>query len=177
LYIPGRWLFVTFSLHGSLTPGQYPPPHCASAGQAFVWIDQQLDTARSGPMFLRQSDIADLVRGSILRGAEIGHYQLGPYVIMPNHVHVLLLPLVPPPRLLQSLKGVTAREANRLPGRIGEPFWQRESYDHSVRDEAEWRRIAGYIEKNPVKAGLVGQPGEYPWSSPIGVARSGDAAR
>jgi len=80
-----------------------------------------------------------------------------------NHVPVLLLLLVPPGRLLKSLKGYTAREANRLLGRTGEPFWQRESYDHWVRDEAEWRRIAEYIETNPVKAGLVLQPEEYRW--------------
>jgi hypothetical protein len=42
----------------------------------------------------------------------------------------LLFPLVPPSRLLKSLKGFTARQANRLPERIGEPFWQKESYDH-----------------------------------------------
>jgi hypothetical protein len=94
---------------------------------------------------------------------------------MANHVHVLLLPLVPPSRLLKSLKGSTAREANRLLGRTGEPFWQRESYDHWVRDEAEWNRIAAYIQNNPVKAGLVARAEEYPWSSARGVAMSGDA--
>ena len=111
------------------------------------------------------------------RGVGLGHYQLGPFVVMANHVHVLLLPLVPPSRLLKSLKGSTAREANRLLGRTGEPFWQRESYDHWVRDEAEWNRIAAYIENNPVKAGLVARAEEYPWSSARGVAMSGDAAR
>jgi len=114
---------------------------------------------------------------SLERGVGLGHYQLGPFVAMANHVHVLLLPLVPPSRLLKSLKGSTAREANRLLGRTGEPFWQRESYDHWVRDEAEWNRIAAYIQNNPVKAGLVARAEEYPWSSARGVAMSGDAAR
>ena len=68
-------------------------------------------------------------------------------------------------RLLQSLKGFTAREANRVLGRTGEPFWQAESYDHWVRNEREYLRIADYIECNPVKAGLVGHAGDYPWSS------------
>jgi putative transposase len=40
-------------------------------------------------------------------------------------------------------------------GRTGEPFWRRESYDHWVRNDDEWRRIAAYIENNPVKAGLA----------------------
>jgi len=84
---------------------------------------------------------------------------------MPNHVHVLLLPKINPSQLLGSLKSATAREANRLLGRIGEPFWQRESYDHWVRSSNEWNRIAKYIEANPVKAGLVVTPEEYRWSS------------
>jgi putative transposase len=176
-YPQGRWLFVTWHLHGSLPPGHFPPPHKSSAGQAFVWIDRQLDQARSGPVFLRQEPIARLVLDSLMLGADLGHYQLGPYVVMANHVHVLLLPLVPPSQLLKSLKGSTAREANRLLGRTGEPFWQRESYDHWVRGEEEWNRIAAYIENNPVKAGLVAHPEDFPWSSAVGVAMSGDAAR
>jgi type I restriction enzyme R subunit/putative DNA methylase len=93
---------------------------------------------------------------------------------MPNHVHVLLLPQVPPTRLLQSLKGATDREANRLLNKTGQPFWQRESYDHWVRSEEEWNRIAAYIEHNPVKAGLAQRAEDYPWSS---SATSGGAAR
>ena len=95
---------------------------------------------------------------------------------MANHVHVLLLPLVHPSRLLQSLKGFTAREANRLLKRTGEPFWRRESYDHWVRDETEWNRVAAYIENDPLKAGIVARPEDCMWSS-ASVAMSGDAAR
>jgi putative transposase len=106
-----------------------------------------------------------LVVGSLWRGVELGHYQLYAFVVMANHVHVLLLPLIAPSQLLKSLKGYTAREANRRVGKTGEPFWQRESYDHWVRNEAEWRRIAAYIENNPVKAGLALRAEEYRWSS------------
>jgi len=120
-------------------------------------IFRYLDTAQSGPMFLRQEEIASFVLASLHRG-----------VIMANHVHGLLFPLVPPSRLLQSLKGATAREANRVLGRTGEPFWQRESYDHWVRDEREWTQIAAYIENNPVKAGLVSRAEDYRWSSAQG---------
>jgi REP element-mobilizing transposase RayT len=107
-------------------------------------------------------------------------YELASFVIMANHVHALLLPKVDGSKLMKSLKGYTAREANRLLGRTGIPFWQKESYDHWVRDEAEWKRIVRYIENNPVKAGLVSAPEDYRWSSaydrPCG-ATSGDAAR
>jgi hypothetical protein len=59
-----------------------------SAGKAFVWIDRRLDLARSGPVFLRQPDIADLVVASLFHGAELRHYELGSFVVMANHVHV-----------------------------------------------------------------------------------------
>src|SRR5271165_3234766 len=84
---------------------------------------------------------------------------------MSNHMHLLLLPKVSPSRLLQSLKGPSAREANRILGRAGEALWQAESYDHWVRDQDEWNRIRIYIEENPVKAGLVRSAADYRWSS------------
>jgi len=122
---------------------------------------------------LRQDPIAALVIESIFRGANLGHYLLGAFVVMPNHVHILLLPQISPSHLLKALKGTTAREANRLLHRTGEPFWQRESYDHWVRNGTEWNRTATYIEENPVRAGLVAAIEDYPWSSanPHWVAR------
>jgi len=54
--------------------------------------------------------------------------------------------------------------------------WQKESYDHWVRNADEFRRIPAYIENNPVTAGLVREPQDYPWSS-AGVEMSLDAAR
>jgi putative transposase len=150
-------------------------------------MDRYLDAARTGPTFLKQEAIAQCVVDSLFRGAELGQYQLGPFAIMANHVHVLLLPEISTSKLLQALKGVTAREANRLLGRTGEPFWRRESYDHWVRDEGEWNRIARYIERNPVKAGLVTKMEDYAWSSAhpkwrdrldlLGVHMSVNAAR
>ena len=95
----------------------------------------------------------------------MGHCQLRAWVLMANHVHALLLPLVSPPRLMQALKGATARAANQVLGRSGETFWQAEAYDHWVRDEREMERIAAYIENNPVRAGLAARPEDYAWSS------------
>jgi REP element-mobilizing transposase RayT len=84
---------------------------------------------------------------------------------MANHVHLLIRPAITPDLLLNSLKGATARYANRLLGRTGEPFWQKESYDHWVRNKDEFEKIRAYIEANPVKAGLVRNPRDFPWSS------------
>jgi len=124
----GKWLFLTWHLHGSLPHALYPPVHKLS-GEAFVWMDRYLDTTRIGPRYLGRPELAEVVVECLKRGVALGHYELRAYVIMANHVHVVLLPKVAPARLLQPLKGVTAREANRFLGRTGESFWQRESYD------------------------------------------------
>jgi hypothetical protein len=57
----------------------------------------------------------------------------------------------------------------------GSPFWQEESYDHLVRHEREFQKIRNYIEWNPVRAGLVTETSEYPWSS-VGGPTGGSAA-
>jgi putative transposase len=116
-------------------------------------------------MYLRQPDIARIVAHSIHKGAALGHCELFAYVIMANHVHLLIRPAVPPDLLLKSLKGSTARNANRLLGRTGEPFSQKESYDHWVRNQIEFDKIRACIESNPVTAGLSQTPQDFPWSS------------
>jgi REP element-mobilizing transposase RayT len=93
------------------------------------------------------------------------HYVLHAFVVMPNHVHLLLNPAIALPKLTKSLKGITAKRANRSLGLTGTSFWQEESYDHSVRDNREFEQIRRYIENNPVKAGLVRGAEEYRWSS------------
>jgi putative transposase len=177
-YIDGAPLFVTWRLHGSLPQGLYPPPQKASQGEAFVWIDRYLDAARSGPVFLRQPAIAQLVVNSLSYGRELGHYDLHAWVVMANHVHVLLTPKYDPTRSIASLKGATARKANQLLGRTGQPFWQAEWYDHWVRNENEFQRIWRYIESNPVRAGLVRTPEAFPGRARMHAAKScGTAAK
>ena len=165
LYAIGQPLFVTFRLHGTLPTNRAFPSANLTSGEAFVAMDRLLDQARSGPMFLRQPDIAELILASIDYGAGIGHYQMHTWVIMPNHVHLLFTPHASVSKLLGSLKAATAKRANLLLERTGQPFWQDESYDHLVRDGEEFHRIERYIENNPVVAGLVTRAEEYLWSS------------
>jgi REP element-mobilizing transposase RayT len=116
-------------------------------------------------MFLRRPEVASVVVKALKHGSIIELYDLRAFVIMGNHVHVLFLPRQQMSGVLQWLKGTTARQANQLLGRMGQPFWQRESYDHVVRDEHQLHRIAAYIENNPVVAGLVAEASRYRWSS------------
>ena len=161
----GRALFLTWHLHGSLPHARYPPPGKRNSGKAFVWMDRYLDTVREGPQYLRRPEIAQIVVGAIRYAEEpLGLYVVDSYVVMSNHVHLLVEPFSEAKRFLKAVKNYSAREANRLLGRTG-PFWQAESYDHWVRDGKEMARIREYIHQNPVKAGLVARAEEYRWST------------
>ena len=97
-------------------------------------------------------------------------YELIAYCIMPNHVHVVLMPLLKDNKeyyslaqIMHTMKGYTALLANRLLKRTG-AFWQHESYDHMVRDAAELDRVIAYVVTNPLKAGLVKEWQDWPWT-------------
>ena len=86
---------------------------------------------------------------------------------MPNHVHAVLWPMTnhTVSQITQSWKRFTAREANKLLGRTGQPFWQPESFDHWIRNDEEHARCCSYVVDNPVKAKLCGTPEDWRWSS------------
>ena len=160
----GGPLFITFRLHGSLPAGRYFGVDTVNSGQAFVLMDRLLDGETCGPLYLRRPEIVELVAAEIKRGAG-AEYDLHAWVVMPNHVHLLITPLAKVSNLMQGIKGVTAREANKVLGLTGQRFWQRESVDRLVRDREEFRRVERYIVQNPVAAGLADCAEEFRWSS------------
>ena len=158
------WLFVTFCLFGSLPV--WKRPEQATPGEAFRGMDRLLDVPSSGPVWLKGSRVAAMLV-DVLRLAqhERGLCEIGSFVVMSNHVHLLMKPVAPAGQCMQWIKGVSARKANEILGRTKQPFWQKESYDHWVRSSDEYRRISTYIEWNPIRAGLVTAPELWPWSS------------
>lgn len=92
-------------------------------------------------------------------------YRVLAWVVMPNHVHLLVeIWQKPMTELLQNWKGYTARRINRVLGRHGK-LWQDDYWDRYIRDEAHYRKVVHYIEWNPVKADLVKSPEQWPFSS------------
>jgi putative transposase len=135
----------------------------------FGRYDMLLDSCAHGPTWLKQSEIAQTVQASI-HFLDQKMYDLDTYTIMSNHVHLNFTPLkdenggyIALQRITYSLKRFTATKANKILQRRGQ-FWQHESYDHIVRDEAELQRIRRYILLNPVKAGLVEDERDWPYS-------------
>ena len=92
-------------------------------------------------------------------------YRLLAWVIMPNHFHALIeIWQVPMSKILQSWKGYTSKEANKILGRIG-TFWEEDYFDRKIRDEQHFWRVIRYIEGNPARSVLVKAAEDWPWSS------------
>ncbi len=126
-------------------------------------LDKVLDEGR-GHAWMKDPRIADIVATSIQHFAG-QRYDLGAWCVMPNHVHLIISPREGEtlPEILHSIKRHSAREVNKILGREG-PFWQKESYDHLVRDGEDFVNQTGYVLENPEGAGLndwahVGQGG------------------
>jgi len=163
---------------GSLPEKRCFPASGLTSGQAFAVLDRLLDEARTGPRHLSDPQIARIVVEALEYGAEVlRYYRLHAFVVMPNHVHMLVTPEAPVAKLMKSLKGITARRANEALRLTGRPFWQGESYDHWVRNGEEFERIRRYIEQNPVRAGLARSQEDYPWSSAGATNRGGPTWR
>lgn len=141
-------------------------------GRTDQWLDSE-----PAVRHLADPRLAQVVVDSMLHFAD-ERYELLAYVVMPSHFHWAFRPLdawvdslgpttekrPPRERVMHSLKTYTARECNQLLAHQGS-FWQRESYDHCVRDEDELYRIIHYVEQNPVKAGLVADADGWAFSS------------
>lgn len=166
---PGVIYFLTFRLADSIPQeriaawhGEYerwlaanPPPHAPDqqreARKLGIWrIEQFLDNGH-GACVLQSPATQDIAESTLLH-CDGSDYWLGDYVIMPNHLHVLV-------RLGDRFsladaagpwRSVSAHKINRLLRRRGR-LWQDEPFDHIVRNARQLARIRRYIQNNPAK--------------------------
>jgi putative transposase len=89
------------------------------------------------------------------------HFAITGYVVMPEHVHLLLSrpEIADLSVVIQVLKQLVSRRTSR------ERFWQRRFYDFNVRTESKRTEKLRYMHRNPVARGLVAKPEDWPWSS------------
>ena len=151
-------------MHQRLPPAAAVADLWTTRGAAFVAEDRLLDAAPSGPRWLAEREVASVVAKVLREGAAEGRYDLGSWVVMPNHVHVLLTPRDSLRRQIAWIKGRTAFEANRVMKRSGS-FWAKDYFDRWIRTRNEWEKVIQYVERNPVKAGLCKSPEDWEWSS------------
>lgn len=111
-------------------------------------IDDLLDNGH-GSCVLRNPEISLIVL-TALEHFDGERYQIDHWVIMPNHVHILVKPIKnwSLTKITHSWKSYTANEINKILGRNGQ-LWMHESFDHIVRSPEQLQRIRKYISDNP----------------------------
>jgi putative transposase len=164
---PGVTQFVTLRLADSMPVslrGEWEALlHLEDNRERRLKLEEYLDRGL-GECPLRRPAIAEVAENT-LRFFDGQRYRLRAWVIMPNHIHVLVdIWQTPLAEIDKSWKQFIARKANRLRGRQGR-LWEREYWDTVMEDEEHRRKSVRYIEANPVKAGLVREAREWPWSS------------
>jgi REP element-mobilizing transposase RayT len=126
-------------------------------------LERYLD-AGYGECLLARPSLAKLVEAA-LRFFHGGRYLLRAWVVMPNHVHAMLVVWdAPLGQIVGGWKSCTARRINECLGRSG-VVWARDYWDSYIRDAAHEVRACRYIELNPFKAGLASDPSQWSWSS------------
>jgi REP element-mobilizing transposase RayT len=164
---PGITQFVTFHLGDSF------PVALRSEWEVLLNIEDDrerrtqlesyLDHGR-GTCHLRRADIAKLVEDAF-RFHHAQWYDLLAWVVMPNHIHLLLkVGNTSLSKIVKELKRYTGREANKILRQKG-AFWTEDYFDIYMRDTEHELKTRHYIENNPVKALLVRESKKWPWSS------------
>jgi type I restriction enzyme R subunit/putative DNA methylase len=139
-------------------------------------IEQWLD-AGMGSCALAHPFISQLVQNALFR-FDGDRYRLIAWCIMPNHVHVLIEPMIPLSLIVQSWKSYTGREGRKIATELDIPvpcvdvsgsgmerFWMRDYWDRFIRNEKHFQQTIRYIHENPVKAGLCDIPEQWRGSS------------
>jgi REP element-mobilizing transposase RayT len=179
--IGGRYL-ITIHLAGAIPPsGQERIKSqverlrtAVASGQSGHWqrlrlfaaMERWLDRAPQ-VRHLGAASVADAVCQAIEHRVAQGHWELFEYVVLPSHIHLFMrLSRARLKDSMEQFKTWTGGQAIRLlQGETVSPFWQKEWFDHWSRSLPEDDSIASYIRANPVKAGLVQDWRDWPWSS------------
>ena len=161
---------VTFRLRDALPRGVA----AARAGEGDEAYRRRIEAALdggAGACLLRRPELAAIVAAA-LRHGDGARYDLQAFVVMPNHVHVLLTqrPGARLAEIVQGWKGWSAKAINRERGTAGS-VWQRDYFDRFMRDDRHAAATLAYIENNPVVAGLVAAARDWPFSSASEGAR------
>ena len=137
------------------------------SNEAQIQLHQKItryEDAGHGACLLKNPEFAKIVQNAFLH-FDGERYKLLHWVIMPNHVHLLLeIGKEPLEHIVKSWKTFTARQINLVRKTEG-PVWARDYHDRYIRDQEHYENARAYIRLNPVKAGLCEKTEDWPFSS------------
>jgi putative transposase len=115
------------------------------------------------------TDVAEIVVNRIIECRSSGAYLLHEFVVMPDHLHALLTPSdsVTLEKAVQLIKGGSSFNIHHLRGHAMQ-IWLPGFHDWTIRDSADYQTKREYIWMNPVRAGLVERPEDWPYGSARG---------
>ncbi|MCX7010709.1 MAG: transposase [Kiritimatiellaeota bacterium] len=115
---------------------------------------------------LTRAEVAEEICSALFWLLDQHHIWLLGFVIMPDHVHVVLAPREPHSlqEVAQSLFGFSSRQINRRLQRHG-ALWMEEFFERHLRDEDETRQCLDYLHLNPVRKGLAQRAADWKYSS------------
>jgi len=118
-------------------------------GKRQLAIDKYLDQSKNGAYL---NDDVLVLFSEFIKTKDTVLYELIAFCIMPNHVHLLIKPLDKLAKVMQKLKGGSAKLINEMLGRKGS-FWAVDYYDKLIRDEKHFSVVYEYIKNNPAVLG------------------------
>ena len=112
---------------------------------------------------------AEILIEGLLRYRDRGVYLLHEFVIMPDHLHLMLTPSATTSleKAIQLIKGGSSYQIRKARNHKME-VWQVGFHDWTIRDSNDWQTKVEYIHTNPVRAKLVQRPEAWPYSSANG---------
>jgi REP element-mobilizing transposase RayT len=118
-----------------------------------------------GSAFLKDERLAAMVQETLLRD-DGKKYRLSSWVVMPNHVHLLVTRFEDHvlADIMQAFKSITSHKANKSLRRSGQ-FWMLDYFDRYIRNAKHYQKTVEYIENNPVKARLCARAEDFRFSS------------
>ena len=168
---------MLFRSFRGLTPWQMSACKDFIDAEYYLALDDLLDRIQSGPMWLKEPEIAGIVIDQLRKYDGI-YYQLDTYCIMSNHVHALLDFSIQMPdnenyfdergyvnvdKVMKLVKGASSYLSNKALGRKG-TYWEPESWDRYIRNERHYWNTRNYFMENPVKARICKKREDYPFS-------------
>lgn len=175
----GRPIFLTLHVRGAIPPNAVQRIREQAAALAtsrdgaytrrlkmiFAEMESWLD--RTGhETVLSQPAVVEVVRDAIAERHHRQWWYVRHWVAMPSHLHILYVGgAVGMKTVVSDFKRWTGHRVSNILGSTAHRFWQDEWFDHWSRSANETDRIVQYMRQNPVRAGLVGKPEDWPHAS------------